>query len=142
MDPKFAPPAGGQPGGPGGPGGPGPFAARLSPEWTLDFLAPSGVPQKKLHIDVDNMTGVIETEHGSQPMRELEFKDGRLTFKAMLGSNGDENFIVELKLYMGGVMLGEAYMEGDGKPRSPLAAKVVGELTGPGSEGGPGPKLP
>ena len=126
MDAKMAP---------GGPGGFGPMA--LSPEWTLDFLAPSGVPQKKLHIDVEKMTGIIETEHGSQEMKDLKYEDGRLTFKALLGSNGDEPFIVELKVYMGGVMLGEAYMEGEGKPKSPLAAKVVGEAPGPG---GPRPE--
>ncbi len=129
MDPKReAPPAGGP--------GPGPFHAPLTAEWTLDFLAPAGVPQKKLHIDLDSMTGTIETEHGTQSMRDLTYQDDRLTFKAQLGSNGDEPFIVELKLYMGGVMLGEAFMEGEGKPKSPLAARAVGDVPGPG----PGPE--
>ena len=123
MDTKMAP---------GGPGGFGPMA--LSPEWTLDFLAPSGVPQKKLHIDVEKMTGIIETEHGSQEMKDLKYEDGRLTFKALLGSNGDEPFIVELKVYMGGIMLGEAracaarVLEADPELQDPRNAMLLKEL--------------
>ncbi len=124
MDDRKMPPMG--PGGPGGPppvGGPGPGpggpVARLGAEYSFEILAPAGVPVKQLHIDLEQMTAVLDTEHGSQNVQDFRLEGDVFTFRAMLGSAGDELFEVKAKLYPGGIALGEAYMVGDNKPRSP-----------------------
>ena len=118
---KMMPPMG--PGGPppeGGPGpGPGGPVARLGAEYTFEILAPAGVPVKQLHIDLEHMTAVLDTEHGSQDVMDFKLEKDIFSFRAMLGSAGDELFEVKAKLYPGGIALGEAYMVGDNKPRSP-----------------------
>lgn len=123
------PPMGG-PGGPGmphpgGPGGLGGPMAFLAAEYTFDILAPSGVPQKYLHIDLEKMTAVLDTEHGSQNVQDFTYEGDVFKFKAMLGSNGDELFEVVAKLYGGGIALGEASMVGENTPKSPSVFKQV-----------------
>lgn len=116
------PPPEGMPGSPGGPGGPaggkGPMA-RLAAEYIFDILAPSGVPTKYLHVNLDDLTATLDTEHGLQTVKDFKYDDGKFSFVAMLGSNGDEVFNVVAKLYGGGIGLGEASMEGEGTPKSP-----------------------
>ena len=109
MDEKKMPPM--------APGG-GP-EVRLAAEYTFDILAPSGVPRKYLHIDLNKMTAVLDTEHGSQEVQGFEYEDAQFSFKAMLGSNGDELFEVKAKLYGGGIALAEASMVGENMPKSP-----------------------
>ena len=99
--------------------------ARLGAEYTFDILAPSGVPQKKLHIDLEKLTAVLDTEHGSQNVQDFKLEEDIFSFRAMLGSNGDELFEVKAKLYPGGTALGEAYMIGDNKPKSPSVFREI-----------------
>ena len=87
--------------GPGGPppeGGPGPGGpvARLGKEYTFEILAPAGVPVKQLHIDLSSMTAVLDTEHGSQDVLDFKLEKDIFSFRAMLGSGGDELFEVWL----------------------------------------------
>ena len=124
---KMTPPMG--PGGPppeGGPGpGPGGPMARLGAEYSFEILAPAGVPVKQLHIDLDKMTAVLDTEHGSQDVMDFKLEKDIFSFRAMLGSAGDELFEVKAKLYPGGIALGEAYMVGDNKPKSPSVFREI-----------------
>ena len=128
MDNMKMPPMGMPEGGPGGPGGPGPGKGpmiRLAAEYTLDFLAPSGVPRKYLHVNLEAMTAILDTEHGTQDCQNFKYEDGAISFNAMLGSNGDEFFKVVAKLYGGGVMLGEAFIDEPNMPKSPVVFKEV-----------------
>ena len=116
--------------GPGGPppeGGPGPGGpvARLGKEYPFEILAPASVPVKQLHIDLSSMTAVLDTEHGSQDVLDFKLEKDIFSFRAMLGSGGDELFEVKAKLYPGGIALGEAYMVGDNKPRSPSVFREI-----------------
>lgn len=99
--------------------------AKLAAEYTFDILAPSGVPQKNLHVDVESMTAVLDTEHGSQKVKDFKYENEIMIFTAMLGSNGDEVFNVVAKLYGGGIGLGEASMEGENTPKSPSVFKEI-----------------
>lgn len=118
------------PPGPGGPpleGGPGPGGpvARLGAEYSFQILAPANVPEKFLHIDLAAMTATLDTEHGCQTVQDFKLDQDVFTFRAMLGSNGDELFEVKAKLYPGGIALAEAYMVGDNKPRSPSVFREI-----------------
>lgn len=99
--------------------------AELAAEYTFDILAPAGVPQKYLHIDLDARTAVLDTEHGRQTVRDFTYEKEIIRFQAMLGSGGDELFTVVAKLYGGGVALGEASMVGDNMPKSPVVLRQV-----------------
>ena len=131
MDEKNMPPMG--PGGPGpGPGGPGPGPGggpkpHLDAEYTFDILAPSGVPRKYLHVNLEKMTAVLDTEHGTQDVQDFKYEGDEFSFKAMLGSGGDELFEVKAKLYGGGIALAEASMVGDNMPKSPSVFTAVTE---------------
>lgn len=97
----------------------------LAKEYTFDILAPADIPRKYLHVDPETNTAVLETEHGSQEVMDFYYDGERkyISFRAMLGSEGDELFEVTMKLYPGGVGLGEAAMVGEGMPRSPAMLK-------------------
>lgn len=125
MNEKKMPPMGAPGPGHGGPGPGGGPMARLAAEYTFDILAPSGVPQKYLHVDLEKLTAVLDTEHGSQIVQDFAYEGDVFRFKAMLGSNGDELFEVVAKIYGGGVALGEASMVGDNMPKSPSVFKEV-----------------
>lgn len=109
----------------GGPGPAGAPEARLAAEYTFDILAPAGVPQKYLHISLEDMTAVLDTEHGTQTVQNFVSEGDRFSFRAMLGSNGDELFEVKAKLYGGGIALAEAAMVGENMPKSPSVFKEV-----------------
>lgn len=97
----------------------------LAKEYTFDILAPADIPRKYLHVDTEAKTAVLETEHGSQQVMDFRYDEEKkyLSFRAMLGSEGDELFEVNMKLYPGGVGLGEAAMVGEGMPKSPAVLK-------------------
>ena len=97
----------------------------LSSSYSMEILAPSGIPVKTLHFKKDakgNISGTMDSEHGTQNLTKVSFDGKTLKFTALSGSNGDESFDFTMKFYTGGILLGEC--EG-GRGPSPVVLKTV-----------------
>lgn len=95
----------------------------LASRYSLEILAPAGIPEKTIYIEQSNgnISGTMDSEHGTQNLTNTSFDGKVLKFTAMLGSDGNESFEFTLKSY-GTVLLGEC--EG-GRGPSPVVAKAI-----------------
>lgn len=122
---RGAAPAGeGSPPGDGAPPGGVATTLELGSKYSLEILAPSGIPEKTVHIKdpKGKISAAMDSEHGTQALTNVSFDGKTLKFTAVLGSDGNEKFDFTMKLYNGGILLGEC--EG-GRGPSPVVMKAV-----------------
>ena len=126
---KSSPPPGGStPASGSAPTGGAPNAPKseLGKKYSLEILAPSGIPVKTIHIkDPKGKISINwdDPEHGPQVLTNACFNGEILMFDALSGTPGDELFHFTLKIYPGGILLGHAFVTGGAQ--SPVVLKAV-----------------
>lgn len=100
----------------------------LDAEYELQILAPPDIPAHYIRFDTggEALTGRHTNEHESQEMVDLARSGDHICWRAKAGSHGDELFQFEMRLFMGGVMVGTARRcdIGGFQPESPVVCRA------------------